>query len=130
MSEILFKMCGIALVSAMLIAAIRKGNAEIAVLLKVISGVVLAAVAISSISPVVEFVRSLSAIGDGQLLGYAEFLLRVLCIALLTHICATVCRDCGEASLSGYLELGGKVEIIILTLPYISGIIDTAVGMM
>lgn len=130
MSEILFKMCGIALVSAMLIAAIRKGNAEISVLLKVISGVVLAAVAISSISPVVEFVRSLSAIGDGQLLGYAEFLLRVLCIALLTHICATVCRDCGEASLSGYLELGGKVEIIILTLPYISGIIDTAVGMM
>ena len=122
-------MCGVALISAMLIAALRKGNAELSVMLKIVSGVIMAAVAVSAISPIVEFVRSVSSLGNGQIAEYAEFMLRVLCVALLTHICATVCRDCGEGSLSGYIELGGKVEIIVLTLPHISSIIDTAVGM-
>jgi len=59
-----------------------------------------------------------------------EGMLRVLAVAMVTHICATICRDCGEATLGGYLELGGKVEIIVLTLPMIKDIVGTMVGIL
>jgi stage III sporulation protein AD len=54
-------------------------------------------------------------------------LLRVLCVAVITHVAANVCRDCGEATLAGYAELGGKIEILLLSLPLIEGIVGTVI---
>jgi stage III sporulation protein AD len=128
MSGLLFKVFALALVSAMLIAILRRTGSEMSVMLKLVAGVAVAAVAISAISPAVEFIREIAALGE-EVTGYAEFMLRVLSVAIMTHVCATVCRDCGEGSLASYVEFGGKIEIILLSLPYIKGIIDSAVGM-
>ena len=53
--------------------------------------------------------------------------LQVLCVAFLTQICASACRDCGEATMAYYVELGGKCEMLILSLPLIKNIIETAI---
>ena len=58
-----------------------------------------------------------------------ELMLRVLATAIVTHVCAAVCRDSGEGTIGSYVEIGGKVEIVLLTLPMIKKIIDLAVGM-
>jgi stage III sporulation protein AD len=129
MSGILFKMSGVALMSAMLIAVLRRMGSELSVMLKAVSGVAVAAVCLLAISPAVELVREIAALSESAA-SYAEFMLRVLSVAIMTHVCATVCRDCGEGSLGSYVELGGKVEIIVLSLPYIKGIMESAVGMM
>jgi stage III sporulation protein AD len=56
-------------------------------------------------------------------------MLRVLAVAIVTHVCANICRDCGEGTVAGYLEIGGKVEIIALSLPTLKRLIELAVGM-
>ena len=130
MGETFFKICGIALLSAMLIATLKKFGSEMSTLLKLVSGVVVAAACVASLSPVIDFVREVSALGGGRIGEYTLFLLKILGVAITVHICATVCRDCGEPSLAGYIEFGGKVEVIILSLPYISEIIETSVGLL
>lgn len=128
MSEYLFKVFGVALIAAMLITLFRKWGSDFSTLLKVSAGAIVAAACVSGIAPIVEYVREL---GEASLpWETVEGMLRVLAVAMVTHICATICRDCGEATLGGYLELGGKVEIIVLTLPMIKDIVETMVGIL
>jgi stage III sporulation protein AD len=128
MSEYLFKVFGLALIAAMTITLFRKWGSDFGVLLKVAAGALVAAACVSGIAPIVEYMRSL---GEASLpWETVEGMLRILAVAMVTHICATICRDCGEATLGGYLELGGKVEIIALTLPMIKEIVEVMVGIL
>ena len=130
MGDGIFKVCATAMLCALIGVAVRRLSAEIGVLLKVVCGILLAALCVGGIAPIVEFVRELSAFGDGSLALHAEFMLKVLSIAILSHICATACRDCGEGTVASYVEFFGKVEIIILSLPYISDVIGMSVGLL
>ena len=125
MSAYLFKVFGVAVIAAMLITLLRKWGSDFSTLLKVAAGAIVAAACVGGIAPIIEYVREL---GETALpWETVEGMLRVLTVAMVTHICATICRDCGESTLGGYLELGGKVEIIVLTLPMIKGIVEMAV---
>lgn len=130
MSELLLKVCGVAVISAMLALVLRKWGGEQALLLRAAAGVTLALLCLGAISPVVEFIRSLGALGDGRMDFAVTLMLRVLSVAIVTHICATICRDCGENSLATYVELGGKVEVLVLSLPAVKEIIELSVGVL
>ena len=132
MGEFIFKACGLAVMSAVLVLILKRWNGDVAVCIKIICGVGLAALCLSGLTPVIEYLREIGAQGgNSEALGEsASLMLRVLAVALVTHISANICRDCGEGTLAGYLEIGGKVEIIILSLPTLKSIIDIAVGML
>lgn len=130
MSEFIFKVCGSALVSVMLILLIKKWGNELSTLLKIASGVLLASVCFGALPPLVGYINELTeAVGNAELSESVELMLRVLATAIVTHVCAVICRDSGEGTIGSYVEIGGKVEIIVLTLPMIKKIIDLAVGM-
>ena len=131
MSELIFKICGIAVVSSMLILLIKKWGSDLAVMLKIAAGVGLAAVCLGAVSPIISYVRELADMGGSAgLVSSVEFMLRVLAVAVVSHVSATVCRDCGEGSIGGYVELGGKIEIIILSLPFVKDMIEMTVGLL
>lgn len=52
-------------------------------------------------------------------------LLRVLGAALITELCAGICRDSGETSLAGWVEMAGRMEILVLALPLIQSIMSS-----
>ena len=82
-------------------------------------------------SPIISYVREIAAMGESAgLVSSAEFMLRVLAVAVISHVSATVCRDCGEGSLGGYVELAGKIEIIILSLPFVKNMIEMTTGLL
>ncbi len=131
MSELVFKVCGIAVVSSMLILLVKKWGSDIAVTLKIAAGVCLSAVCLGAVSPIISYVREIAAMGESAgLVSSAEFMLRVLAVAVISHVSATVCRDCGEGSLGGYVELAGKIEIIILSLPFVKNMIEMTTGLL
>ncbi|MBO5683300.1 MAG: hypothetical protein J6S10_04900 [Clostridia bacterium] len=131
MSEILFKVCGVAAVASMMILLMKKWGGDLAVMLKIASGITLAAICFGAVSPIISYVRELSELDlTGSLSESAEFLIQILAVAVVTHFCSTVCRDCGESSLGTYVELGGKIEILLLSLPLVRKIIDMAVGLL
>ena len=52
-------------------------------------------------------------------------LLRALGVAFLTEIAASICRDSGEAGLAGWVEMAGRLEILLLSFPLIRTVFDT-----
>lgn len=122
MSEFLFNLFGIATISATAAMLLKKWGADFALLIRLMAGVVMAYACFRAVTPILEYLEELCAMEE--MLPYLGLLLRVLCVATLTHICATVCRDCGEGSIASYVELGGKVEILILSLPVMKNILE------
>ena len=66
----------------------------------------------------------------GIVAEYAAIMLKGLGAAILTHICALTCRECGKPSLADTVELAGKLEIFILCLPLIKKISETAAALL
>lgn len=81
-----------------------------------------AAVILSAVQPILDYAREL--MGEGGMASYGEVALRALGIALLTHICACICRDCGENTIATMTEVGGKVAILLLCLPLLREIVQ------
>lgn len=132
MSDTSYKLFGAAVLAVLAIMIIRKQSPDTAITLRLVATVALAAVSILAIEPIVEYVRELSdTLGDAEKIGVAcEVLLKTLGISILTHVTATVCRDSGEGSIAYYVELGGKIEILLLSLPLIREMIDTTLTLM
>ncbi|MBQ7347376.1 MAG: hypothetical protein IJW55_05415 [Clostridia bacterium] len=87
--------------------------------------VLLFAVAIvSAASPLVAYLKDLT--GTEGITEYAGILMKALGIAVLTQCCAEICRECGETAAATGVELTGKVEILLLSLPLINEILAVA----
>lgn len=88
------------------------------------STVVLCTFALGIISPMLAYVRSLfSGVNFGEIGG---ILLKALGVAFLAQICSDICRDCGENSAASGVELAAKLEILLLCLPMLERVLDTA----
>ena len=128
MGGIILKLCGMAVLSAFLCLLLKKWNADASVTVRLIAGVMLSAACIGAMSPLMELV---SLLGESEAIsGYVGILLRVLAVATVTHVTANICRDCGESTIAGYVELGGKIEILILSLPIMKEIIEKAMELL
>ena len=75
-------------------------------------------------APVLARVEALFALAEaGEL---AAPILRALGIALICELTAILCRDLGERGLAQGVQLFGKLEIILLSLPLLDQILDIA----
>lgn len=64
---------------------------------------------------------------SGGLSDSLSSILRMLGIGALTAFTADVCRDLGEATLASRVELCGRVEILLLSLPFLTELLSLAV---
>lgn len=62
--------------------------------------------------------------GGGE---YAVAMLKIVGVGYAFGICSDVCRELGEGSLAAVVCLCGRVEILVLSLPYIKRIVERSV---
>ncbi len=118
------QLSGCALLSAAVILLLRTLRAELAPLARAAAVIALFGAALALYLPVLNGMRQLFALADGT--DLAAPLLRATGIALVTELTATVCRELGENGVSEGVMLFGKLEILVLSLPFISAVLDLA----
>lgn len=118
------RICLLAIAGVTAITVIRKWNADFLPLLRLCLAILLSTVVLSLAAPLVSYLKNLTeSVGIS---AYAEFLFKALAIAILTQLCAELCRESGETGAANGVELAGKVEILLLCLPLINEILSTA----
>lgn len=111
------RICAVALLAAFCFSVVRRVNSSFDMPLKVTAAVVFFGIILAFAVPLFTYVSELvgnSALGEWQGLLFGAF-----GVALLSHLTAEICRECGEASIGGYVELAGKAEILVLCLPLV-----------
>jgi stage III sporulation protein AD len=117
------KICGGALLCAVAIVLL-KSVGGLTLPLQWTGNVLLVGAAVLMMTPVLTYLGELCTdVGMGEM---ASLLIRGLGVALLTQLCADLCRQSGEASLAGGVELAGKAELLLLCLPLLKELIVIA----
>lgn len=122
----LFTVIGIAVVSAMLIIFIKQYRPEYSMLTAAIVGAVLTAAVIIEFSGLKDTLISLFELSgiDSELL---VTVIKAMGVCYITGFASDICRDFGQTSLAGKIELAGKITVVLINVPTIKIIINTAV---
>ncbi|MBQ9079792.1 MAG: hypothetical protein IJY27_01855 [Clostridia bacterium] len=119
-----WQICGVGILTALAIVVIKQLRAEMALPLRLVGGVLLMGAVLAMSAPIYAYVKDL--IAESAVSQFDEILIKALGIALMTHVCAEICRDCGEGGVASCVELAGKCEILLLSLPLLSSILGVA----
>ena len=54
-------------------------------------------------------------------------LIKITGIAFLTEFAVSICKDSGETAIANKMDMGGKVVIVSMSIPIISGLLETII---
>ena len=125
------KMGALALVLLVALLLLRQYKPEWAPLLRMAGAVLFGGFLIAAMGEAVSAIRSLAPSGGDALPeGTWAILIKALGLAFLTEITAGICRDSGEAGLASWVELAGKLEILLLSLPLVQDVLGAVSGLL
>lgn len=125
MNEEIIRMCGIALVCAASAYLLRRLKSELSFGIALLATLIFLGAVLSSMSTVIYEISAIFNLSE-----YYEYLLPIvkcLGIALAVQITSGVCADCGESRMADGIELVGKFEMLLISLPLIKSIIGYAI---
>ena len=116
------QICLLALLGVFALTVLKKWSSDLLPPLRLAIALLLFGGALVWLAPTVAYLQSLTeAVG---LDTNVELLLKALAVALLTQLCATLCRESGEGGIAEGVELAGKAEILLLALPLLSRVLE------
>lgn len=119
-----YKLCGAAVICAVAAFILRHVKKEFELPATLAGSILLLISAAAMTGPIAEYLTEL--IGTSHLVGDAAgTLLRALAIAMMTKMASDLCREMGTPSIASSLETVAKLEILLLTLPLVSAVIES-----
>lgn len=114
------KFLAVAAGAAVLAMTVRSAHKEMGAVFSLLCGAALLLMLTDKLSGAAAFsdMAQLSEIGTDHM----QLILKVLGIALLSEFAAQACRDAGEEGIALRVEMGGRVMLMLLSLPVLSEI--------
>jgi len=120
---------GIGVVGAVIVLILRELRPDMALVVSLATGGLIAAAVIGKLSGVMEVMGNLSE--KAQLsAGYLSTIVRVIGVAYLAEFGSQICRDAGSGSIAAKVELGGKLIILAMSAPVVVSLVDMVVGVL
>jgi stage III sporulation protein AD len=117
------RICCLAVLLLVLSLILRQWRAELLPFVRIAAVLAFATLLIGTLTPIVGYLRELTEQASIPS-EHTSLLLKSLGLALLTQLCGEICRECGENTIADGVELIGKAEILLLSLPLIGEILS------
>ncbi len=121
----IYKICGAAIIAVVLSAVLKSRSSSIAPFLTEITGVLIISSVISSLLPLISFVKGLL-LGENVKYGVFDTLIKAAVIAVICQVVYDICKENGENMLASVIEFAGNAEIMLLSLPLITSLLKEA----
>lgn len=122
--EQIIKLCGVALLCAAAGLILKQFRADFSLLLRIGGTVILFSVASLFLG---DIMTELQAVTEPYgFLAYSSVLLKALGISIISKVSSDICRDLGEGTIAGGVELCGKLSILALCIPLIGELVGYA----
>ncbi len=122
------KLCAIGVICAVLCVMVRHYRAEFVIPSRISAILLIFGALMLMLSPLMQYLKNI--MGEAMPTEYMELVLKALGIAYMTQISSELCRDCGEGNIASCIDTVGKIEIILISLPLLSEIIDMSKELM
>lgn len=120
------KIIGAGLIALIIIIILKQYKPEFVIYVSLIAGVLIITMILGKIFAIIELLSNLSSKTalNNQFLG---LLIKITGIAFLTEFAVSICKDSGETAIANKMDMGGKVIIISMSIPIISGLLETII---
>lgn len=122
----ILKIIGIGLIALIMIIIIKQHRPEFAVYISLASGVLILSLVIGKMSGIITLLSNLANKSSINT-DFLYLLIKITGIAFLTEFAVSICKDSGESAIASKIDIGGKVTIIAISIPIISGLLETVI---
>lgn len=122
----IMRVAAIALLGVVALLFFKQYKPEWGVPLRLILGVALGGMILSAAKELLAFAELLAGNRDTVTGGMWQLILKALGISFVTEITSGVCRDSGEGTLASWVDMAGKMALLLLSLPLIREILTVA----
>jgi stage III sporulation protein AD len=117
------RICGLALLSVILILVLGKQEKDWSVLLIILGCCIVLTVGLSYLEPVLSFLCQIREM-TGLEPEFIDRILKAVGIALLAEITALVCVDAGNSAMGKAIQITAVFVILWLALPLLNGMLE------
>ena len=122
----IIKIIGIALISLVIITIVKKYKPEFSVYISLMAGCIILFLAFDKLADIINLLSNLAS--RSSINGsFITLLLKITGIAILTEFAVSICKDAGESSIANKVDIGGKIMIVAVSVPIISGLLEIVV---
>lgn len=117
----------VSIIASILFILLKDVNPTFAFIIIIVVGIMIIASVISQIRLIFQVIQAL---GDqANIPGlYLETILRIIGIAYIAEIGASITQDAGLQSVAKNIELAGRIFILLLAIPIITSVIEAIVS--
>ena len=122
------KIIALGLIGTIFSVLLKKENPQIAMIVAVVTGVLIFLMLCVPLGNLLALLRETAEqAGVGE--GYFSVVLKVIGIAYLTQFGAQLCADAGEGAIASKIELAGKVLMMTVAAPVLTGLLEMVMGL-
>ncbi|MBR5590753.1 MAG: stage III sporulation protein AD [Anaerotignum sp.] len=122
------KIIALGLIGTIFSVLLKKENPQIAMMAAVVTGVLIFLMLCVPLGNLLALLRETAEqAGVGE--GYFSVVLKVIGIAYLTQFGAQLCADAGEGTIASKIELAGKVLMMTVAAPVLTGLLEMVMGL-
>ncbi len=119
----LYKILGIAIVTCIACLIVKPIRSDFAIFISIVGGLIIIFYMVSYLSSIFDIFNNIFNISgvNGSIYGV---IFKIIGIAYLTEFTASICSDTGNSSLGDKVMLGGKLIILVMSLPIVTSILN------
>lgn len=121
--DIFWKAVGGSLIALILGMILGKRSPDAATVLTLLVCCMVLGIAISFLSPIVDFCRTLSSMG-GLDRDNMEILMKATALGIISQIASMICNDAGNSALGKGIEIMAVCAIMWISLPLLSRLVE------
>ena len=120
----IIKIIGIGLISLVIILILRQYKPEYAIYVSLIAGILILTLSLGELTGIINLLKDISSKANINT-KFLSLLLKITGISFLTEFAVSISKDSGETAIANKIDLGGKVLIIVISIPIITALLET-----
>lgn len=112
------------IIASILYIVLKDINASFAFFVILVTGIIIFLAIIQQISVIFQLIQSLGDKANVEGM-YMETILKIIGIAYIAELGASITKDAGLSSVATKIELAGKIFILLLAVPIITAVIES-----
>ena len=125
----MLRLAAIAVTAALCAAVVRKGAAQLGLVLAMVAGAILLCASLDALSAVRDLMDLLSDTG-GPSPAVVAPVVKTTGIAILTRLAAELCRDAEESGIAAFVETAGAACALCAALPLLETVLTMVTGLL
>ena len=121
----IIKICSVIIISAMMIMLLKEQKNSMHHLISATVIVLASILAVKNISPFLNISKQYGLVSSELI----QILIKTVGISYITEFSSSVCKDIGESGLATGIELCGKAEILVISMPLFNQIMDICLNL-